>query len=133
MSLIKKVKKSTALNPVARAIAKENLKRAVTTQRIAIFLLNNGEDCRGSIVALSLPVYAIHLSFERLGETDTPDARKLKSGCKVLVELAERNFIWKKAYAMTMDNALEICERRWAGIPPSILNTAINDLESSDA
>lgn len=130
MSLVKKVSKNTALNPVARAIARQKMKDAVTTQRIAIFLLNEEEKCADTAVVLSLPIYAMMISLERMGELESGDIRKLKSACTVLGELAERGFAWRKAYTITIDNSLEICQRRWAGIPPKILNDVINDLES---
>jgi hypothetical protein len=127
---VRKVKKNTGLNPVARAIAREKLKDAVTTQRIAIFLLDEDEDCAGTAVTLSLPIYAMMICLERMGELDSGDARKLKSGCKVLGELSERSFKWRKTYAITIDNSLEICQRRWSGIPPHLLNGVINELGS---
>lgn len=130
MSLVKKVKKNTALNPVARAIAREKMKEAVTTQRIAIFMFEEDEACADTAVVLSLPIYAITVSLEQMGETDSGDIRKLKSACKVLGELAERQFKWRRAYAITIDNSLEICQRRWSGIPPNILNKVLNELES---
>ena len=50
--------------------------------------------------------------------------------CKVLGELSERGFKWRKSYAITIDNSLEICQRRWVDIPPKILNDVLHDLES---
>ena len=130
MSLVKKVSKNTALNPVARAIAREKMKEAVTTQRIAIFLLDDDEACADTAVVLSLPIYAMMICLERMGELDSGDARKLKSACKVLGELAERQFKWRKAYAITIDNSLEICQRRWSGILPNMLHKVLSELES---
>ena len=130
VSLVRKVKKNTALNPVARAIAKEKMKEAVTTQRIAIFFLDDDEVCADTATVLALPIYALMISLERIGELDSGDARKLKSGCKVLGELSERGFKWRKSYAITIDNSLEICQRRWVDIPPKMLNDVLHDLES---
>lgn len=128
--LVTKVRKHTGLNPVARAVAKEKLRESVTTQRIAIFLLNEGEVCADTATILALPIYAVMVAMDRTGESDSGDARKMKSACKVLSELSERGFKWKKEYAITIDNGLEICQRRWAGLPPDVLNKAIKDLES---
>jgi len=130
MKLVKKVSKSSALNPVARAVARQKMREAVTTQRIAIFMLNEGEHCADTAVVLSLPVYAMAGSLERMGELESGDMRKIKSACGVLSELAERGFIWRKEYTVTIDNSLEICQRRWSGIPPKILNAVLHDLES---
>ncbi|CAB5220268.1 hypothetical protein UFOVP236_14 [uncultured Caudovirales phage] len=129
MAMVRKVRKNTALNPVARAIAKEKLKQEIVTQRISIYLMNEGEDVRDAMVLLSLPVYAVMMCFEHMGE-DSADVRKLKSGCMVLKEISERNFEWKLAYARTLDNALEICERRWSKLDPRLLNSIIGQLES---
>ena len=129
MKLVAKVSKNTAKNPVARAIAKQKLREAVTTQRIAIFLRNDGEDFRDTALTLALPMYAVMMCFEETGE-DSPDMRKLKGGCAVLKQISETGFVWRKEYAISLDNALEICERRWAGFPVEMLNKALNTLES---
>jgi hypothetical protein len=130
MGLIKKVPKTTAMNPVARAVAKEKLKQEVLTNRIALFMMDEGVDCRDSIVVLSLPIYAIMVCLEDDKE-DTVDSRKMKSACAVLSQIAQTGFIWKKEHAVTLDNALEICLRRWAGIPSAKLNRVINELSKA--
>lgn len=131
MSLVRKVTKNTAKNPVARAVAVQRLRQAVTTQRIAVFMMEDGEDCRGTTVELALPVFAVMTCFDAMKE-DSADSRRLKSGCAVLSQLAQSGFIWRKTYAITLDNALEICERRWITIKPELLNSALSQLESSE-
>jgi hypothetical protein len=126
MKLIKKVKKTVALNPIARAIAKEKLRSVVTTMRIKFFLLEDGDECAGYAMPVATPVYAMLGALTAVGETESADARKLRSGAKVLLEISERQFKWRKADAVTIDNALEICERRWTSIPPRVLNQQID-------
>lgn len=125
MKLIKKVKKTVALNPIARAIAKEKLRSVVTTMRIKFMMLGEGEDCVEYAVPVATPVYAMLGALEAIGETESVDFRMLKSGAKVLLEISERKFRWRRADAVTIDNALEICERRWPGIAPRVLNEQI--------
>lgn len=127
---MRKVSKNTAKNPVARAIAKQKLREAVTTQRIAIFLRNEGEDFRDTTLVLAVPVFAVMMCLDEMKE-DSADSRKLKSGCAVLKQIAETGFVWRKSYAITLDNALEICERRWIGIDADLLNKALHLMETN--
>lgn len=130
MALIRKVSKNTANNPVARALARKKLAEEIVTNRIAIYMMDEGEDCRDKTVVLALPIYAVMVCIEDEKE-DTVDARMLKSGCAVLQQIAETGFLWKKEYAVTLDNALQICERRWSGIPPAKLNKVIAELSAA--
>lgn len=123
--LIVRVDKNDALNPVARAIASRNLRQAVLDMRIAVFLLDDGADSRSHVLAMSTPVYAVLNTLAAIGETESPDYRMLRSGAKVLLEISERGFRWRRLDAVTVDNALEICERRWLGLPPRSLNEQI--------
>ena len=43
-SLVKTVSKHTALNPIARAVAKKKLESSMLDHRIAILMLDEGED-----------------------------------------------------------------------------------------
>jgi hypothetical protein len=125
MRLIKKVKKEVGLNPVARAVAKAKLRSVVTTMRIKFFLLEDGDDCAQYALPVATQVYAMLGALEAIGETDSVDFRKLRSGAKVLLEISERQFRWRRRDVVTIDNALEICERRWPDIPPRVLNEQI--------
>ena len=119
------------MNPVARAIAKQKLKESITSHRISIFLLDEDEDASSEMVATSLPVYAMMTCFEELKQKDSVEYRKLKSAGNILLRCSESGFKWKREYAVTIDNALEICQEQWTRIPPQTLNRATNALTST--
>lgn len=129
MGLLRKTQKNVALNPVARALAKKQLASEIVTNRIAIYMMDNGESCGDKTLVMSLPIYAVLVCLENHQENSV-DVRMLKSACAVLQQIAESGFVWRKEFAVTLDNALQICERRWAGIPAKELNQVIKELSS---
>ena len=92
-------------------------------------MLKDGEYAASEAIAQAFIVHAMLACFEDMGELDSVDYRKLKSAAKVLEDLASRNFAWRTADAVTLDNSMEICVNRWAGINPKLLNKHINRLE----
>lgn len=130
MGMVRKVSRNTAMNPVARAIARKQLSQEILTNQIALYMMDAGTDCRDMAVVISLPIYAVTVCLEDAKE-DTPDVRKLKSACSVLRQLAESGFRWQKEYVVTLDNALEICQRRWSAIPAMKLNKVLTQLAAA--
>jgi hypothetical protein len=131
MKFVTKVDRNTGMNPVARAIAKQKLKDSITSHRISIFLLDDGEDAASEMVATSLPVYAMMTCYEELKKTESVEYRKLKSAGNILLQCSESGFKWKREFAITIDNALQICQDEWTRVPPKVLNQAINTLTSA--
>lgn len=107
---------------------KQKLKSAITTHRVSIFLLNEDENCNSNLTATSLPVFVMIYCLEKLGLEDSVDYRKLKSAVNVLLECSANEFKWKKRYAITIDNALEIYVRRAPSIDPALMSQAIQHL-----
>ena len=66
MKFVTKVNRNTGMNPIARAIAKQKLKESITSHRISIFLLDDGENAVSEMVATYLPVYAMMTCLEEL-------------------------------------------------------------------
>ncbi len=81
---------------------------------------------------MSFLLHARLACFDDTKETDSVDYRMLKSGSKVLEDLSKRGFAWRKADAVTLDNAMEICVKRWAGIDPELLQKHINWMEKAE-
>lgn len=83
-------------------------------------------------MAVAMPVAALSMTFKYLGQDDTVDARKLKSGLGLIATISERQFLWSRADAVTIDNTLEILERCWPKAPPKILNQFLIQLALVD-
>ena len=130
---VTKVSKNVVYNPIGRAIAKERLRRTAVDHRIGMMMLVEGEYAASEAIAMSFIIHALMACLEEMKETDSVDFRMLKSGAKVLEDLSKRGFAWHKADAITLDNAMEICVKRWAGIDPSLLQKHITWMEKADA
>lgn len=120
--------KSLSKNPIARAYAIKKLKDAVVSHRISIFMLDEGCDASSELTATALPVFAIMYCLEKQKKEDSIEYRKLKSAVNVLLSCAQGEFSWKKEYAITIDNALDIAQNEWGKIPPELLGRAIDHL-----
>lgn len=96
-------------------------------------MLIENEYAASEAIAMSFIVHALMSCLEEMGESDSVDFRMLKSASVVLTDLSKRNFAWRKADAITLDNAMEICVKRWVGIDPELLQKHINWMEKADA
>lgn len=120
--------RKVARNPVARAVAAQQLKKRMVDQRIQLFMLEEGVDARSSILPISDAVFIMSYALELVNQEDSSDYRKLKSAMLVLVNCSERKFVWHKADTITIDNAIEICVNRWTQIPTDKLHHAMNHI-----
>lgn len=114
-----------ARNPVARAVAAEQLKKRMVDQRIQLLMLDEGEDARSNILPISDAVFVMAYALELVDQKESKDYRKLKSAMLVLGECSERKFAWRKADAITIDNAIKITVDKWIKIPTNILHDAM--------
>ena len=120
--------RKVARNPVARAVASQQLKKRMVDQRIQLFMLEEGVDARNNILPISDAVFIMAYALELVKQEDSSDYRKLKSAMLVLVNCSERKFVWHKADTITIDNAIEICVNRWTKIPTDTLHEAMNHI-----
>jgi len=120
--------RNVARNPVARAIAAQQLKKRMVDHRIQLFMLDEGIDARSHILPISDSVFIMAYALELAGREDTTEYRKLKSAMLVLVNCSERKFVWHKADTITIDNAIDICVNNWTTVSSSILHEAMNHI-----
>lgn len=120
--------RNVARNPVARAIAAQQLKKRMVDHRIQLLMLDEGVDAREHILPISDSVFIMAYAFELDGKEDWLEYRKLRSAMLVLVSCSERKFIWRKADAITIDNAIDICVNNWTKVPSETLQHAMNHI-----
>lgn len=120
--------KNVARNPVARAVAKKQLKDAMLNMRIALLMMDDGDDVRDHILTISDSVFVVAESYALMGQEDSPEYRKLKSCMKVLTDCSERGFKWKTEWAITVDNAIDICSENWTKIPSVTFQQAMKNI-----
>lgn len=125
MKFVKKVKKNVVYNPVARAVAKAKVKQAMTDHRISLLMLDDGEDCFSEMFTSGKAIFIIGHCLEEMGLTDSPDFRKIRSAMNICVECSN-DWKWKKDWAITIDNALQIAQDQWSKVDPDLLRKAID-------
>ena len=115
-------------NPVAKAIAKQQLKQAMLDMRIALLMMEEGDDVHEHVLTISDSIFVVAASYELMGWQDTPEFRKLRSGMNVLTECSETGFKWKKEWAITVDNTIDICAENWTKIPSPTFQRAMTHI-----
>lgn len=121
-----KVKKHTGLNPVARAVAKNNLRKAILDMRIQLFMLDEGESCASELATVSFIVDVLMLAMLAQERTDCPEFRKLRSAWGVLDAGMKGGSVWRRSHVVTLDNALEIAGEELARLPAQLVSECIN-------
>jgi hypothetical protein len=120
--------KNVARNPVARAIAAQQLKKKMLDHRIELLMLDEGADARSNILPISDAIFIMAYAYELMEKEDCVEYRKLKSAMLTLTNCSERRFIWHKADAITIDNAIGICVDNWMAVPHDLLQHSINHI-----
>ncbi len=120
-SPIRKVKKNTALNPVARAVAKTKLLQAITGYRISLYLNEPNENSESDYRVIAV----VMASTMGAMDGESVEYRKLKSGMSVCAQAALRGFTWQDQDAVTLDNALAVVLDVFPKLPPNEANKAI--------
>lgn len=120
-----------ARNPVAKAVAKQQLKKAMLDMRIALLMMDEGENVYEHITTVSDSIFVVAAAYEIMGRQDSIDFRKLRSCMNILTECSETGFKWKKEWAITIDNAIDICSENWTKIPSTIFHQAMQQILGS--
>lgn len=117
-----------ARNPVARAVAAQQLKKRMVDHRIQLLMLDEGVDAKEHIMPISDSIFIMAYALQLDGKKNSTEHRKLRSAMLVLVDCSERRFIWHKADAITIDNAIDICVSNWTKVPSDTLQEAMNHI-----
>lgn len=117
-----------ARNPVARAIAREQLRVAMLDMRINLMMMEDGENCKEAILTISDGIFVVAACYEMLGHQDSVEFRKLRSAMNILTHCSETGFRWKREWAITVDNAIDICSANWSKIPSLTFQRAVKTI-----
>jgi hypothetical protein len=126
--MIKLLDRNIARNPVARAIAKQQLKEAMLDMRIALLLMDEGDSCHEHVLTISDSIFVVAAAYEMMKRQDSLEFRKLRSAMSILTNCSETGFKWKKEWAITIDNAIDICSENWTKIPSNIFQQAMKQI-----
>ena len=120
--------KNIAKNPIARAIAAQQLQKKMLDHRIQLLMLDEGIDAMAHILPISDAVFVMAYAYQLMEKEDSVEYRKLKSAMLTLTACSERKFKWHNADAITIDNAIGICVDNWKTVPHDLLQRSINHI-----
>ena len=108
---VKYVSKNTALNPVARAMAQKKLADDLTTRKIRLYMMQDGEPCADLLENLALMLATIGVASELDPDIGGEDVgvRILRGGmsaCQALINTDK----WDSTQAVAIERALEEAE-----------------------
>ena len=105
---VKYVNKNTALNPVARAVAQKKLANDLTTRKIRLYMMQDGEPCADLLEGLALMLATIGVASELDPDIGGDDVgvRILRGGmsaCQALLKTDK----WDSLQAVPIERALD--------------------------
>lgn len=121
--------RNIARNPIARALIKQEMKKAMLDMRIYLLMLEDGESAHDAIMTISDSIHVVARCYEIMEKQDSVEFRKLLSALSIMRECSYNKFIWKRSYAITMDNAINICSENWTKIPSKIFQEGMRVLD----
>ena len=105
---VKYVNRNTALNPVARAVAQKKLADDLTTRKIRLYMMQDGEPCADLLENLALMLATIGVASELDPDIGGEDVgvRILRGGmsaCQALIKIDK----WDPLQAVPIERALD--------------------------
>lgn len=126
MKFINRVSKQTAQNPVARAVARDQLHKMLNDQRLRLYLKAKGDACAelanglGSCLTM---VYAACVLDRNNIDLDGPQVRILRGGISTCQQLASTDK-YEPQCAVAIDMALECAESLNKQVSPLAMTMA---------
>lgn len=126
---VKKVKKQTGMNPIARAVARENLRKSVLDQKIALYFLKDGEECRSVVgpIFLLMEAFVLAAGRDENVDYDAREIRILKGAISACDQMLGSNS-YSTANTTTLDLALDCAVDLSKQVDHVLFNQAWNEL-----
>lgn len=125
----KRVNRNVGMNPIARAVARENLRKAVMDQKIQLYLLAEGAPCR-DVLALMLALFTAFItaaSRDKNVGADVREVRILKGAISACDQMITDNS-YRQANTTTLDVALDCAVELSKRVDPALFNAAWQEL-----
>ena len=123
---IKVVSKAVATNPIARAVARQKLRHKIVDQKIALYLMEEGDDCGELLEGLGTTLAIIGMAAE-MEPKILPDDQRLRvlrgglSACQQLIKSGK----FEKAQTVSICRALDEAEGLNVWISPISIQKAV--------
>lgn len=125
----KRVKRDTGLNPIARAVAREQLRRAIMNQKIELYLLTEGAAC-AEICAPMLMIFKALIAAAGTDPAvgvDNYEVRILRGAVSACEQMITDNY-YRKLNTTSLDVALDCAAELNRRVKPELFNQAWNQL-----
>lgn len=100
---IRVVRKQVARNPVARAVARAEMKQAVTDFLLHAYMAEEGSDQTAAVRAVSKVIAVAIRVLEARHDAESPDARVMAGAMSALAQCSERGYRWREVDAPAVD------------------------------
>lgn len=122
-----KVRRSTGMNPIARAVARAKLKQALLDQKIQLYLLEDGAPCASVcfMIAQMLSALIEAAELDKGVGTDNSDVRIMRgaiSACEQMID-ADR---FSRINIVSLERGLDAAFALNARVSPEAFNRAWN-------
>jgi hypothetical protein len=126
---VKKVKKQTGMNPIARAVARENLRKSVLDQKIALYFLKDGDECRGVVgpIFLLMEAFVLAAGRDENVDYDAREVRILKGAISACEQMMDTDY-YLPVNTTTLDVALDCAVDLSKKVDPALFNQAWNEV-----
>jgi len=125
----KRVKRQVGMNPIARAVARENLRKSIVEQKIQLYLLQDGAPCRDDVIPMFLLMTALAAAASRdknIG-SQVREVRILKGAISACDQMIANNS-YRQANTTTLDVALDCAVELSKRVDSELFNTAWNEV-----
>jgi hypothetical protein len=128
---VKKVKKQTGMNPIARAVARESLRKSVLDQKIQLYFLKEGDECSDVVgpIFLLMTAFVLAASKDENVGSDAREVRILKGAISACDQMMANNS-YRPANTTTLDVALDCAIELSKQVDHVLFNEAWNELLS---
>tara|TARA_R110000868_G_scaffold161706_3_gene392542 strand:- start:545 stop:946 length:402 start_codon:yes stop_codon:yes gene_type:complete len=125
----RKVKKQVGMNPIARAVARENLRKSITDQKIQLYFLNDGVECINIIapIFLLMKAFVLAASRDKKVGVDSREVRILKGAISACEQMMANN-VYHQVNTTTLDVALDCAAGLSKAVDPVLFNSAWHEV-----
>jgi hypothetical protein len=110
-------------NPVARAVAKQALAKALRDQKIRLYLMDEGEACAEMCEGVGMTLAVVGYASELAGLGETPQNKVLRGGLSACQQMLHSGK-WVKLNTVAVVNALDAAEALNHQIKADYINKA---------
>lgn len=125
----KRVKRNVGMNPIARAVARENLRRAILDQKIQLYVTAEGAECLGMCVPIQQVLTALVMAAdmdEKVG-TDNREVKLMRGAISACEQMIANNS-YRRINITSLEQALDCAVELNARVKPELFNKAWNML-----